>query len=159
MSASDACSSSYCIEQGSRDNARNCQLGYMKMRELRRWIGIWIIGATYGAAATAHHSFLATYLVDQRVKIEGEVVQLLFRNPHSFIHVMAPDPDGKMQRWAVEWAGAAGLQHEEVSHETVRPGDHVIVTGNPGRNPEDHRILLRSIVRPSDGWTWSGTFQ
>jgi hypothetical protein len=53
--------------------------------------------------ASAHHSFPATYLVDQQVKIEGTMVQFLFRNPHSFVHVMAPDKNGVMQRWAVEW--------------------------------------------------------
>ena len=37
-------------------------------------------------------------------------------------------------------------------------GDHVIITGNPGRNPEDHRLRMRTITRPSDGWKWGGTF-
>ena len=26
--------------------------------------------------------------------------------------------------------------------------------GNPGRDPEDHRLLMKKIVRPSDGFTW-----
>jgi hypothetical protein len=33
------------------------------------------------------------------------------------------------------------------------------VTGAPGRNPDDHRIRMHSIVRPKDGWKWSGNFQ
>jgi len=41
---------------------------------------------------------------------------------------------------------------------TLRPGDHVIVIGQPGRNPEDHRLRMINIKRPSDGWTWKGTF-
>ena len=118
-----------------------------------------IIGAMYGALALAHHSFAATYLLDQQVKIEGVVVQLLFRNPHSFVHVLAPDAAGNLQRWAVEWSGAAGLSHDNVSHTTLKPGDKVVIVGNPGRNPEDHRLLMHSVVRPSDGWRWSGTFQ
>jgi len=117
------------------------------------------LGVLPGALALAHHSFTATYLLDQQIRIEGEVVQLLFRNPHSFIHVMAPDSAGNVQRWAIEWSGAAGLSQDKVSHTTLKPGDHVIVTGNPGRNPEDHRMLLHSVTRPSDGWSWSGVFQ
>jgi hypothetical protein len=55
--------------------------------------------------ADAHHSFAATYF-DNVVTIEGELVQFLFRNPHSFVQVMAPDPQGTTQRWAIEWSGA-----------------------------------------------------
>ena len=32
-------------------------------------------------------------------------------------------------------------------------------TGNPGRTAEDHRIRMRSILRPKDGFKWSGDFQ
>ena len=40
----------------------------------------------------------------------------------------------------------------------AQSGDHVVITGNPGRNPEDHRLRMRTIARPSDGWKWGGTF-
>ena len=36
----------------------------------------------------------------------------------------------------------------------LRPGDVVRVTGAPGRNPEDHRMVLRYLIRPSDGFTY-----
>ncbi|MBI2189900.1 MAG: hypothetical protein HYU37_22715, partial [Acidobacteria bacterium] len=39
------------------------------------------------ATMEAHHSFAATYLEGQTQTIEGKVVQFLFRNPHSFLHV------------------------------------------------------------------------
>jgi hypothetical protein len=35
----------------------------------------------------------------------------------------------------------------------------VIIKGNPGRNPDDHRIRMQSITRPSDGWNWKGVVQ
>lgn len=112
-----------------------------------------------GVPAYAHHSFPATYHIDQEQQIEGEVVQFLFRNPHAFIHVMAPDKDGKMQRWAVEWGGGAALARDgNVSKDTLKPGDKVTVVGNPGRNAADHRLRLRHIVRPADGWEWGGDF-
>ena len=61
----------------------------------------------FGALAHAHHSFAATYIEDQSVTIEGELVQVLFRNPHSFVHVTVTEKDGTMVRYAVEWGGAA----------------------------------------------------
>jgi thiamine monophosphate kinase len=50
------------------------------------------------------------------------------------------------------------LRQQDITRETLKPGDHVIITGNPGRNPADHRLRLRKIERPSDGWEWGGDF-
>jgi len=61
------------------------------------------MGAVAVAPVQAHHSFPATYVVDQRITIEGTVVQFLFRNPHSFVHVIAPDKSGVMQTG--QWNG------------------------------------------------------
>ena len=107
-----------------------------------------------GARAFAHHSFAATYLEDQSVTIEGELVQFLFRNPHSFVHVMVKEKDGSMVRYAVEWGGAGQLGGQGVTRETLKPGDIVIISGAPGRNPSDHRVRMVSLKRPSDGFGW-----
>jgi hypothetical protein len=108
--------------------------------------------------AVAHHSFAATYFEDKTQKIEGNLVQFLYRNPHSFVHVEGPDDKGVMQRWAVEWGAGGQLGRQGVTRETLKPGDHVIIVGNPGRNPDDHRLRMVNITRPSDGWKWGGTF-
>jgi hypothetical protein len=109
-----------------------------------------------GDPAYAHHSFASTYFVDHTIKVDGTLTQFLFRNPHSYVKVDAPDDKGQMQSWSVEWGGGAQLSQSNISRDTLRPGDRVIVVGNPGRNPEEHRIRMNSIVRPSDGWKWEG---
>src|SRR5215207_1705307 len=40
------------------------------------------------APSAAHHSFAATYFEDQTVTIEGQILQFVFRNPHSFVHLV-----------------------------------------------------------------------
>ena len=107
-----------------------------------------------GAQAYAHHSFAATYFEDKTVQIEGKLVQFLFRNPHSFVHVEAPDEKGVMQRFAVEWGGAGQLGGQGVTRETLKPGDVVTISGNPGRNPADHRVRMVTLHRKSDGFGW-----
>ena len=106
------------------------------------------------AKVYAHHSFAATYLEDQTVTIEGDLVQFLFRNPHSFVHVMVKEKDGSMVRYAVEWGGAGQLGGQGVTRETLKAGDHVVITGAPGRNPADHRLRMMSLRRPKDGFGW-----
>lgn len=116
-------------------------------------------GGTAVGVATAHHSFSATYDSSRQARIEGEVAQFLFRNPHSMVQILAPDDTGEMRRWAIEWAGINVLTGEGISRETLRIGDRVVVTGNPGRVPADYRMRMLSIERPEDGWKWRGTFE
>jgi uncharacterized protein DUF6152 len=129
------------------------------MKILRRAaVTLLLAGAGASVPVQAHHSFPATYFVDQTVQIEGTVVQFLFRNPHSFVHVMAPDKDGVMQRWAVEWGAGGSLASDNISSDTLKPGDKVVIKGSPARNAADHRLRMSSIERTSDHWKWSGTF-
>ncbi len=106
------------------------------------------------AAAEAHHSFTATYFEDRTIEIEGKLLQFMFRNPHSFVHVEAPDENGQLQRWAVEWGGAGQLSNQGVTNQTLRVGDVVTITGNPGRDPKDHRLRMVYLQRKSDGFDW-----
>ena len=107
-----------------------------------------------GTYVCAHHSFAATYFEDRTVQVEGKIVAFYFRNPHSFVHVEAPDGKKQMQRWAVEWGGAAALGSTGVTSETLKYGDIVTIIGNPGRNPEEHRIRMVSLRRKSDNFGW-----
>ena len=75
------------------------------------------------AGAYAHHSYGATYDTGKEIKLEGKLVQFVYRNPHSFVHVQAPDADGVMHRWSVEWAGTAQLDNTGV------PLVELLVTG------------------------------
>lgn len=106
----------------------------------------------------AHHSFAGTYLEDAPpMKIEGTLKAFLVRNPHSFVHVEDPklkDKNGDPVRWSIEWGAAGQLAQQGVRTGTLKVGDKVVVTGSPGRNPEDYRLRMRSIERPSDGWKW-----
>ena len=128
---------------------------------MKRTAFVLLVAGAFMAAipASAHHSFAATYFEDKNITVEGTLVQFMFRNPHSFVHIEAPDDKGNMETWAVEWGGGGQLSREGVTRETLKPGDHVIITGNPGRNESDHRIRMQSITRPKDGWHWKGVIQ
>ena len=104
--------------------------------------------------ALAHHSFAAVYKSGESITIEGKVVQFLYRNPHSVLHVLTEDKDGNTTRWAIEWQGATQLGASGISTQTLRPGDPVIVTGTPGRIEAEHRILLVTLERTTDGLNW-----
>ena len=41
-----------------------------------------------------------------------------------------------------------------MTSETLKYGDIVTISGNPGRIAEDHRIRMISLRRKSDGFGW-----
>lgn len=104
--------------------------------------------------STAHHSFTATYDTGKTVSIEGKVVQFLLRNPHSFLHVSVTK-DGQEQVWNVEWAAAGQLSGTIAN--SIKPGDPVVVTGNPSRDPAEMRLRMVNVRRTSDGANWGFT--
>lgn len=111
-------------------------------------------GLGWGVSLAAHHSVAEKYRVDERVTIEGELVTLIFRNPHSYLHVRAPDRAAHPRVWAVESGRGMQLRHA-LEGATLKPGDRVIVTGDPGRDDGQWRMRLRTITRPRDGWRWT----
>ena len=105
-------------------------------------------------SSSAHHSFAATYLEDQMVTVEGDIVQFLYRNPHSFVHLAVKEKDGSISRYTIEWGGTGQLGAQGVGKDTLKVGDHVIISGNPGRNLADKRVHLLSLLRPRDNYGW-----
>ena len=107
-----------------------------------------------GSVARAHHSYGATYETKKEIKLEGKLVQFVYRNPHSFVHIQAPDESGTMQRWAVEWSGTAQLANSGVQRDSLKVGDAIVVSARPSRVPGEYRVLMVRLVRPSDGFAW-----
>lgn len=126
---------------------------------MKRRILVLIAGVILLAGAGrvfAHHSFSATYDSAQRVEIEGIVKEFVWRNPHSFLRIDVTDKDGATRTWALEWGSIAQLSKAEMTRTTLRPGDRIIVGGELARDQSSMRLLIQSVKRPSDGWTWLG---
>jgi Family of unknown function (DUF6152) len=119
-------------------------------------LGVAIVLMLGGSRASAHHAASATYVHGKTVTVEGTLKEFVWRNPHSFMKVEAPDDKGETQLWLIEGAAPTQLAEGGVTRNSLRPGDHVIVTGQPGRVADDHRMLLEKIERPSDGFKWQG---
>jgi len=124
---------------------------------MRRFILLLVVAAFAGiSSAYAHHSYGATYDTKKEVKLEGKLVQFIYRNPHSYVHVQAPDEHGDMQRWAVEWSGTAQLANAGVNRESLKVGDEIVIMGRPSRVAGEYRVLMVSLKRPRDGFGWGG---
>ena len=119
-------------------------------------LALALVAAT-GEWVNAHHYLIASYLLDRTIVLDGTVDQFLYRSPHSFVQIKVADQAGRIEIRTAEWGSGGQLARAGVTQTSLQPGDHVIVTGNPSRNPAERRVRMVRIVRPSDGWKWSET--
>ena len=89
---------------------------------------------------------------DATLRIEGEVTTI---NAAASIGLACLEllvfREGEIsQRWSVE----CGDETKQDVTERLKPGDRVIVTGAPARKPATPRMVIESLLRPSDGLTW-----
>jgi len=121
---------------------------------IRRLFFIAAAALLVASTTFAHHSFGATYETSKSIKLDGTIVQFVYRNPHSFVHIEAPDESGAMQRWAVEWGGTSQLAQAGVKRDSLKVGDKVVINGRPSRVPGEYRVLMVNLARPADGFNW-----
>jgi len=129
----------------------------------RVFILMLVMAAMSAGAAFAHHSFAGSYIEDKTVKLEGTVAEFNIRNPHSFISIEVVDKDGKVTRWGGEWGGVTQLSQGGVNRFTLKIGDKIVIDGAPARDASDHKVLVRTVVRPatatSPEFKWQGRVQ
>ena len=102
----------------------------------------------------AHHSFAQYYFEDRSVTIEGELVRFEYQNPHAWVYIDIEEEQGVIRQYSAEWANPNRLTRDNVTKDTLKAGDRVIVSGSPGRKPEEYKMHLKRIQRPADGWVW-----
>lgn len=107
-------------------------------------------------SAQGHHSFAEYYLESDTIEVEGEIIEFQYKNPHSWIHVMAQEAFGGRKAYAAEWTSVSRLEREGITAKTLRVGDVVRIWASPNRNPNDNRIRLKRIERRADRWRWGG---
>jgi hypothetical protein len=105
----------------------------------------------------AHHP-LTEYNENETQTLEGTLVDLVFKNPHSLMSLDVTGANGAIERWTIEWFGALPLKKQGVLDTTLGRGDRLVVTGHPAKSRQDRRLWLRTITRPADRWTWTGSF-
>ena len=107
--------------------------------------------------AAAHHSH-GNYSLLEYTHLQGEVKEVLWLNPHVWIHLEVLDENGAPSMWALEGGGIGALTRRGWSQDDVKPGDFVTVRCHqlrgrspgmpaglphaPGRSREGIRLVL-----------------
>jgi hypothetical protein len=87
-------------------------------------------GALLAAALplAAHHSFSAEFDQNKKVVLEGTVVQFEWVNPHSWLDIDVPQPDGTVQHWKLEGGSPSVLLRLGWNKNSLPAGTRIKVT-------------------------------
>ena len=76
----------------------------------------------------AHHSFSAEFDGTKQITLEGTVVQMEWVNPHSWLTIDVPKPDGTMDRWRLEGGSPSVLLRLGWNRDSLPLGTKIKVT-------------------------------
>lgn len=97
------------------------------------------------SAALGHHSAGVYFDVDSVVELSGEVIDVVWRNPHVYFTVQATD--GAI--WNVESNSVSILRRMGLTEGMVNAGDRAQIAGWPGRQRQN-RLFALNMLLPDD---------
>jgi hypothetical protein len=97
----------------------------------------------------AHHSVAAEFDTSKQAKLEGEITQVWFANPHIRYRLTVTGADGKSEDWELQGGNVTNLVRQGWTADSLRVGDRVTASGDLGWN-DAKKLRIREVVT-SDG--------
>ena len=83
---------------------------------------------------TKKHLSRRTFLLRSKVEVAGTVTKVEWKSPHAWIYVDATNDKGEEVNWSFELPSPVTLMRRGWTRDSLKPGDHVKVSGAPARN-------------------------
>jgi hypothetical protein len=105
------------------------------MRTLHVVLGVVLAALPVAAPVSAHHSFAAEFDAKQKVSLTGVVTKVEWTNPHVWFWVnVKDDKTGDVVNWGAEMGSPNALQRTGWSHNTMKVGMIVSLTGSRAKD-------------------------
>ena len=100
---------------------------------------------TVFSATNAHHAVNARYNTAALIEVEGEVTEVLIRNPHSQLSVRRVSDNGAIEHWTMATTAVSNMRRWQIDPSFVQIGDTVRVAGYPSRL-EEHDLYFTNLL-------------
>ena len=123
-----------------------------------QWAGFAIGLLVLPWSVQAHHTFGYVFNTSQYTEIEGEVIEVVWENPHITFSVRTDD--GEV--WSIESNSPNGMERRTISREMISVGERFRLAGFPARDGSNgmhaSNILLSDgrevVLRPGSKPRW-----
>lgn len=107
---------------------------------------IIVFGCIINSSFTfAHHSPTVHFDRSRTVEFTGELMNIIWKNPHVMMTVQSTNSNGTVVEWELEYLAPSFLSRQGIKPELFRIGDIIRVAGFPGRKNE-HAIFTTNIL-------------
>lgn len=98
--------------------------------------------------AQAHHSVQGEFDLDDRITLTGTVSEVVWVNPHAYVHLDVKNDDGTVTTWALETGPIARMRRGGLTKQALagKPGEQVTAVGMPALREGNNSIWLIKIA-------------
>jgi len=130
-------------------------------------IATLVCAVIFSLPAAAHHGSQGYDFSGPKKTLKGTVTRFAWQNPHAQLYVDVKDDKGNAVNWAMELNNPGNLVGMGWTHSSIKAGDEVTVTFNPGLNGKPVGICVDvafadgHVLHSSQGCTQvkEGTFE
>lgn len=125
---------------------------------MRRAISLLGLMAIATVPVVAHHAFGGEFDPNRPVLLKGKVTKVEWVNPHAWIHVEVPKPEGtgtcqftpntKCEEWMVEGGTPNTLLRRGITKESLKVGTDLVIDGYQARDHSQLRANGRNVTFP-----------
>ena len=87
-----------------------------------------------GVQSQAHHAVAGVYDLNKEIQLQGQLVEVNIRNPHSNLVLAVPNADGTKTDWVLTTASVQTLARAGINRTSLKAGDSLRITVLPAIN-------------------------
>jgi hypothetical protein len=113
------------------------------MMSIRSIFFLGLLGLPF--ASNAHHAIAGNYDAQTIVEVEGEVMDILWRNPHPQVSMRVIADSGEVQIWEIATTALSNMRRWQIEPNFMHVGDTIRVAGNPAIRV-DHGLYISNVL-------------
>ena len=107
-------------------------------------VGGTVVVLLLSTSAVAHHGAASLYDVNKEVTVKAAITEFVWTNPH--VEVGIASVDDKSARWLLELGSPPNISNRGWTSKSLKAGDVVTVTFNPGLRGMRIGRLLKVVL-------------
>ena len=117
---------------------------YRWLKAMGRIAGVWALSCALPGVPAAHHS-LSEWDPNVIVELQGEVVEVVWRNPHVRFTMKVENAEGEEELWGIAGSSLAHLDRRKVPRDAVEVGDIIRLSGSPS-NRRRNNVIAHTML-------------